>query len=180
MQLTDLEKKVYSWSEKSGIHAGSTWQKQIVKWEEEEQEYHDAKNDLEKMDSYGDQVVCLINARDLYRGEFRAMDSRAGVRECIENHDFMGAILAVLDAAKNDGYDPGECMKMAWDEIKDRAGLMVDGLFVKWESLSFTQRLGVAKSGRLKELDSDEALEKLKRVCISPEWDQIVAVSERS
>jgi hypothetical protein len=33
------------------------------------------------------------------------------------------------------GVDFNECLKMAYDEIKDRKGKMIDGVFVKEEDL---------------------------------------------
>ena len=36
---------------------------------------------------------------------------------------------------KNLGYDFDECFELAYQEIKDRKGLWIDGSFVKWEEL---------------------------------------------
>lgn len=32
-----------------------------------------------------------------------------------------------------------ECLRIAWDEIKDRKGLMVDGVFIKYDDLNKQQ-----------------------------------------
>lgn len=36
-------------------------------------------------------------------------------------------------------YTPEHCLSVAYDEIKDRKGMMIDGTFVKWEDLSKEQ-----------------------------------------
>lgn len=52
--------------------------------------------------------------------------------------DGIGDMVVVLTimAAQN-GMDIEQCIAMAWDEIKDRKGRMVDGIFVKEADLRF-------------------------------------------
>ena len=46
--------------------------------------------------------------------------------------DGIGDAMVVLTIlAEQQGYTVESCLEMAWDEIKDRKGRMVDGIFVK-------------------------------------------------
>ena len=50
--------------------------------------------------------------------------------------DDIGDMLVVmLNIATRNGVTLSECLARAWDEIKDRKGKMVDGIFVKEEDL---------------------------------------------
>ena len=50
--------------------------------------------------------------------------------EPIPDH-FFYAITTGIAVAKRNGFDFLACIEMAWNEIKDRKGRMVDGVFVK-------------------------------------------------
>ena len=53
-----------------------------------------------------------------------------------EGKDAVGDILVVLTIyCQQKGWSIAECFQMAWNEIKDRKGKMVDGAFVKEEDL---------------------------------------------
>ena len=46
--------------------------------------------------------------------------------------DDIGDMLVVmLNITERNGISLGECLEKAWDDIKDRKGRMVDGIFVK-------------------------------------------------
>ena len=54
-----------------------------------------------------------------------------------EGKDAVGDILVVLTIyCQQKGWSIAECFQMAWNEIKDRKGKMVDGSFVKEEDLT--------------------------------------------
>ena len=149
--LQQLEKNVEVWSRKRGILDQSTYGKQREKFDEER---------LEMMDAIGDQAVCLINAR-LIGGDDREYCHEIGKLE---------------DACDNTGVCMEDCMQMAWDEIKRRAGLMVDGLYVKWSNLTHPQRVEAAKKGQLLELDVDVAF--CRSCCTDYEWSEIRAAEQ--
>ena len=44
---------------------------------------------------------------------------------------FMSCFVVMLDIAHYFDLDIYDCVKAAWDEIKDRKGRMIDGVFVK-------------------------------------------------
>ena len=114
MNLEALESNVHQWSSARGILEQSSYEKQMVKYEEEKREM---------MDAIGDQVVCLINANFLAAG----MDYE---RTVIKHK-----IATLRGISEFIGVQFDECLGMAWDAIKDRKGLMIDGLFVKYENL---------------------------------------------
>lgn len=58
------------------------------------------------------------------------INTRTSIRFHIRNLVWMLAYIAI-----NEGTDIESCLQMAWDEIKDRKGKMVDGVFVKQEDL---------------------------------------------
>lgn len=151
--LEQLEKNVEGWSRKRGILDQSTCEKQLEKYREEQ---------LEMMDAIGDQVACLINAM-LLKG--------------ISRPKFYGSIDRMMAICDTAGVNFDECLAMAWDEIKKRAGLMVDGLYVKWANLTHEQRVEAAKKGQLLEPDVD--IEFCKSCCTGYEWSEIRA-AERS
>jgi NTP pyrophosphatase (non-canonical NTP hydrolase) len=46
--------------------------------------------------------------------------------------DDIGDMMVVLvNIATRNGYDLYDCLEVAWDDIKDRKGKMVDGVFIK-------------------------------------------------
>jgi len=46
--------------------------------------------------------------------------------------DSIGDMLVVLiNIAERNGHTLQECLEVAWDDIKDRRGKMIDGVFVK-------------------------------------------------
>jgi len=149
--LQQLAKNVEGWSRKRGILDQSTYEKQMLKFDEER---------LEMMDAIGDQAVCLINAR-LIGG-------------C--DREYYKEIEKLEDACCATGVSMEDCMQMAWDEIKKRAGLMVDGLYVKWANLTHPQRVEAAKTGQLLEPDVDVAF--CRSCCTDYEWSEIRAAEQ--
>jgi hypothetical protein len=149
--LQQLEKNVEGWSRARGILDQSTYEKQMLKFDEER---------LEMMDAIGDQAVCLINAR-LIGGD---------------SPEFYQAVERLESACITTDVCFEDCLSMAWDEIKKRAGLMVDGLYVKWSNLTHPQRVEAAKKGQLLEPDVDVAF--CKSCCTDYEWSEIRAAEQ--
>lgn len=59
-----------------------------------------------------------------------ARGNRAGIRDSIGD---MVVVLTIL--AEQYGMEIEACVNAAWEEIKDRKGRMVDGVFIKEEDL---------------------------------------------
>ena len=179
--LQKLEKNVEGWSRPRRILDQSTYEKQIEKFFSERSELFTTDN---PMDSYGDQMVCLINAY-LLRGT-ASVDSGEGVdiavtttqsdiENCLMMGDIRGAISALHDEISI-SFIPDECYQMSWDEIKKRAGLMVEGLYVKWANLTHLLRVEAAKAGQLLEPDVDVAF--CRSCCTEYEWSEIRAAEQ--
>lgn len=45
--------------------------------------------------------------------------------------DIGDMIVVLINIAERNGLDLKTCMEMAWNDIKDRKGRMVDGIFIK-------------------------------------------------
>lgn len=155
MKLKKLVALVRNWSSVRGILDQSTVEKQVDKFTEEFGEFFTAKTDKERMDAIGDSVITLINANFLLvcKREFdyiterhkrttfsSKIESMMCISDDVEDLEIAGAVNGLWMLARTFGYNFEECLQMAWDEIKDRKGMMVDGLYVKWDDLTQDQR----------------------------------------
>lgn len=146
MKFEDFKKKVGSWATVRGIYEQSSEANQQAKALEEIGEYITAKDDHERMDAIGDIAVCIVNAA-WFRGETLAPKDSAYIAPHISKvakevlFGFYQEALSELKkiAVKHD-YIFEECLSSAWNEIKDRKGLMRQGKFVKWENLNNMER----------------------------------------
>ena len=103
MNYKDLENLVIDWAEDRDIFANSNPIKQIGKTQEELDETLDALKRLEQ-----------------------------GEESILEVADGIGDMLVtIILLAKTVGLDSVDCLADAYNEIKDRKGKMIDGLFVK-------------------------------------------------
>lgn len=149
--------KVERWAEVRGIYEQSSEEHQQAKFLEELGEYLVATCDKERMDAIGDMAVCLVNASN-FNHKIRSSFDIFGVTYFISNgilatYALRGAYgwsIRCLNAIAIDhGYKMEDCLQMAWDEIKDRKGMMVDGKYVKWDNLTDLQKIEL--EGRLNE-----------------------------
>ncbi|WP_118790033.1 MazG-like family protein [Haemophilus haemolyticus] len=159
--LQQLIKNIEQWAEDRNLIEGSTPQKQMLKLIEEYGELTSSviKNNAEKIkDSIGDCLVVLsvLNSQFKKRGEvFKfdkylteilslELDSNHGLNKeeiiidglralhGIAKDDFLFDFILVLRfIADETSLRLEECMQAAWNEIKDRKGRMIDGVFVK-------------------------------------------------
>lgn len=103
MKYEELQTKVIKWAEDRNILENSNAIKQISKTQEELDETLDALKRLEQ-----------------------------GEESILEVADGIGDMLVtIILLAKTVGLDSIDCLADAYDEIKERKGKMVDGLFVK-------------------------------------------------
>ena len=103
MKYEELQKKVVQWAKDRGILENSTAIKQIHKTREELYETLSALKDLED-----------------------------GKESMLEVADGIGDMLVTIILLANIvGLDSVDCLADAYEEIKNRKGKMVDGLFVK-------------------------------------------------
>ncbi len=180
--LQQLRENVIDWSTRRGIYEQSTCAKQVEKFYSERAEMI-TTDDLQ--DSYGDQMVCLINAEHLKGDEttFSAIDhlgdgviTALGNVEAMLMHGFFDSAIMLLYFEISGTFDPEECYAIAWNEIKKRAGLMVDGKFVKWDNLDCDQRVKVAETGQLGIEGID--LDHCKSSCSDEFWSHIKKIAK--
>jgi hypothetical protein len=144
MKFEDFKIKVEHWAEVRGIYDQSTEKKQVLKFAEELGEYLIADSDSEAMDAIGDMVVCIINANKFDDLPINIIGNRYGhgigdVCSFVKLRAYSAAIEQLMGLAHTNGFSFEDCLQMAWDAIKDRKGMMIDGLFVKWENLTKEQ-----------------------------------------
>jgi hypothetical protein len=184
MHFSDFDAEVTKWGDRTKIYQESTWQKQLEKYGAERAELLYAETDKERMDAYGDQLVCLIHCRNMYDGQIditMPIKPLSGIERLLASRNFDMAIMWVLSEIYEAGYSPGQCMWLAWegenrDGIKYRIGLMVKKIFTKWDDLTHAHRVELAKSGQLLPEWVDKV--RCKSFCTDAEWSEIKAAEE--
>lgn len=178
LSLEQLKTNVEGWSRKRGILDQSTYEKQIEKFFEERAELFTTDD---QKDAYGDQMVCLINAYLLdHKGinhQTLCVDGMSDIERSLCFRCVSGAMDA-LEVEVSQVFQPEECYAIAWNDIKHRVGLMIEGKFVKWDNLTYLQRIDVARSGQLAEPDVD--LDHCRSFCTANEWYGIGAAEQEA
>jgi len=145
MEFKEFKEKVESWARVRGIYDESTEAHQQAKALEEIGEYLTAETDEERMDAIGDIAVCIVNAAKI-KGEWVAIyDYTAGgcigdVADLILSSRYKYSLSQLKAFTFGHGYKFEDCLEQAWNEIKGRKGMMIDGKYVKWENLTDEQR----------------------------------------
>ena len=159
--LDDLEPLVIKWGDKKGIFKNGTPYKQLLKTGEEIIELLHAiedNNSAEIEDAIGDIVVTLIIyaemkkitcKRDFKNHSFKADDSAAhrlladysvllqaeqigkSLKPIIDMHEMMMVKLHYI--ANKYNLNIWECLKTAYNVIKNRKGKMINGVFIRDE-----------------------------------------------
>ena len=173
MNRERLAANVYEWSKHWGILEHSNYYKQIEYFFSERSELF-TTNDVE--DSFGDQMVCLINASylipdDVITCKNLNYDWCSSVESALAHGNVEGAMGNLEIEIKVNGLEPWDCYQKAWDAIKGRALLMINGKLVKWDNLTHPQRLEVARTGGLDYEPVD--LAHCKSLCTRHEWSEI-------
>ena len=146
MDFKIFKGNVERWAEVRGIYEQSTEAHQQAKALEEIGEYLTSETDEERMDAIGDIAVCIVNAAYLDTS-MEQLDIHYDIKDAIYDvaysvvygsYDVGLGILS--DLAVNHKYRFEDCLEMAWNSIKDRKGMMIDGKYVKWENLSKEKR----------------------------------------
>lgn len=155
--MQDLILKIEKWAHERNIISGSTTEKQAVKLFEEKGELDDNIRDGKStIDDIGDIFVVLTNLikqlgyslSDLDFGKLKwADDTNERLSEILEyslrdfvecanlGHFSVGIAkrcINILNAlARNNGNTLQECVEFSYNEIKDRVGILWNGIFVK-------------------------------------------------
>ena len=163
--MEELIKKIENWAEERNLINGSTPQKQFIKLMEEFGELCAgiSKNKLDIIkDSLGDCFVVIVILAKQTNSEFDfeplPLRGYKGVDQWIEKclgkfasiskkinyggkynrhieYDLGYALFSLIMLASEYELSFLECVKGAWDEIKDRKGRMINGVFVKEQDL---------------------------------------------
>ncbi|MDZ5578610.1 MazG-like family protein [Enterococcus cecorum] len=164
MRLRDMEeliKKVEQWSVKRGLNTADPSKQRLKLWEEfGELNASMARNDREgAIDAIGDMLVVMIiycqqkKYYSIYRlfefdienYEFlRKLETEALIDstayEILHLRNFIQSIKDIVTRlsiiAERYGAELDWCLESAYDEIKDRRGKMVNGVFVKESDLN--------------------------------------------
>lgn len=158
--MEELINKVMQWSIERGLNTADPNKQRLKLWEEfGELNAAIAKNDREgAIDAIGDMlVVMIIYKQQLGYGNndmFESNQENLGflhrledislidyIGHCIvETRSYIQVIEQVVDNLTIIAYRLGtnleECLQSAYDEIKDRRGKMVNGVFVKESDLN--------------------------------------------
>lgn len=158
--MEELIKKVEQWSVERGLNTADPNKQRLKLWEEfGELNASMARNDREgAIDAIGDMLVVMI----IYKQQL-GYGSNYVLYPKKDNLDFIGRLedIDLIDCTGRGIYDSGncieclgmivenltvlayrlntnlkECLAAAYDEIKDRRGKMVNGVFVKESDLN--------------------------------------------
>lgn len=119
MMFEQLQDKILDWADERGILDNSNPLKQLEKTQEELDETKEA---LEKIQNLKNEDFFIdVGNEDVLRNQYNK-----------EVADGIGDMLVtIIILAELTGLDSVECLRLAYDEIKDRKGKMENGLFVK-------------------------------------------------
>lgn len=161
MKYKELEAKVINWGEERNLYCpenGATVNSQLLKFFTELGELSDAilNEDREKIkDGIGDCIICLIGILKLENGIHRTADITIDsikistsneiklkrmsedigiVINSIADNSFVNtpvAVAGLILLEKIFDFEYCECLEFAYNEIKDRKGKMINGVFVK-------------------------------------------------
>ena len=158
--MEELIKKVEQWSIERGLNTADPNKQRLKLWEEfGELNASIARDDREgAIDAIGDMLVVMIiykqqlgygsndvfelkldNIDFLYRLEDSALLDHVGYG-IVQTRSYIQSIEQVVDNLTMLAYRLGtnleECLAAAYDEIKDRKGKMINGVFVKESDLN--------------------------------------------
>lgn len=148
MKFQEFKENVERWARVRGIYEQSTEWHQQAKALEEISEYMIANTEIDKMDAIGDIAVCIVNAnrfKPVIYDDYPFKPAHSYTVADIAHHILTGAyrtaIKKLYSLALAEKLDFEECLQIAWDTIEHRKGMMVNGLYVKWDNLTIDQRM---------------------------------------
>lgn len=146
MTKDEFDRNVKQWARDRGIIPGSTVGAQLGKTMEEIGELWQAIDALDGdaiLDAFGDIDVTLVITDQLcerrdHEGDvivpptFGTLLSHVSfARDALDNYGVLGARNALEGIATDHGIDIAQAREHAWEQIKDRTGQLIDGVFVK-------------------------------------------------
>lgn len=156
--MNELIEKVENWARVRRLHTASPKAQALKVIEEftETLKAYDDSDDEEIIDGVGDTYVTLIILCQQLDIDFKEIEEKSGAvpTTCHArgiNRLATGVSKGNLDLVKRAtlgllntanfmsemvNKEPCECLQVAYNEIKDRKGMMIDGTFIKYDDLS--------------------------------------------
>ena len=164
MKFGEFKENVEKWATVRGIYDQSTEAHQQAKALEKLGRYLTADSSYERMDAIGDIAVCIVNAAKIINSKWLAYNplimriydelcfdvGLSKVASAIIDQKYFKAINYLRMFAINNSFEFEKCLNQAWNEIKDRKGMMVDGKYVKWDNLSNDEKAEFMERGKWK------------------------------
>lgn len=186
--MTELIEKTIQWGIDKGLtgpNGKATYEGQYIKLLEEMHELFVAirdNNEAEIKDALGDLQVVAIQGMKIKEDFSRDIASPEAIDTLLktfpEHNPVIISAIIFLDYSEGDpkdsldsiralatklGYDPDQCLQLAYDVISKRTGKMVDGVFVK------------DVNTKLENEDAEEALSNIKTIHVC-----LIDLNERS
>jgi|14BtaG_2_1085337.scaffolds.fasta_scaffold227944_1 NTP pyrophosphatase (non-canonical NTP hydrolase) len=125
MRFEELNTRVIDWAQKKGILDASDPIKQLTKTQEELDETMDALVKIKELHDPNQPSLIDVGNKQALLDQYND--------EVIDGIGDM--LVTIIILAEICGVDSKHCLGVAYEEIKDRKGKMVDGLFVKESNL---------------------------------------------
>lgn len=123
--MNDLFKKISVWANDRNIIKGSTANEQYPKSLEESIELYATLNPEKCADEIKDSIINIVY--ELFnKGKIKQAPTGKLITDDIGDNMVVLAIMA-----EQEGLTVTECLEHAYNDIKDRKGTMIDGVFVK-------------------------------------------------
>ena len=98
---------------------------------------------------------CTSRAEHIIEQVIGELDMDILCEGCGEQNSYAAAYLCLADLARLSGWTVEDCIEIAWQDIKDRRGMMLHGTFVKQATLDRLAAYGVYPAhGRLESVVS--------------------------
>jgi len=153
MNFQELRTNVEQWSHIRNIYTDGCEASQQAKAFEEIGELIlalDKDDEKDIKDAIGDIAVCIINAaylcaptlfddfglKDYQPLEFGVRSNMRRLSGDLISGLYQWSLCRLVDVCYSLSLDINECFDQAWNEIKDRKGIMKNCKFVKWENMT--------------------------------------------
>ena len=123
--MNELIYKILTWANDRNIIKGSAAQQQYPKLLEENIELFATLHPEKSADEIKDSVINIIYDL-LERGKIKQAPAGKTIADDVGDNMVVLAIMA-----RQEGLTVTECLEHAYNDIKDRKGQMIDGIFVK-------------------------------------------------
>lgn len=130
--MIEVTEKIIQWHKDRNLIDGATDKTQVVKLLEEFIELYQAINKFDSIDDLIDSLKFDISS--LWLDDRIDVSDKSKTKESLK--DAIGDMdVVMINIAERNSLTKTECLESAYDDIKDRKGVMVDGMFIKESDL---------------------------------------------